>query len=136
MISRVFFLGIDADLHISQALREEPGISPSGDSRLEAAVPQDRSWRALKISHAGNKHGLVPDAAGICDSFGIPQCADKRKNIPQRHLEMNGDEPVPYLEGDVGLAVANLVPNHSDVDLADRREDTIQNLFDVGFDTQ
>ena len=58
----------------------------------------------MKISHAGNKHGLIPDAAGICDSFGIPQRADKGKNIPQRHPGMNCDQPVPHLEGDVGLA--------------------------------
>src|ERR1700674_218401 len=92
MISGVFFLGIDAELHISRALRKEPGISPPGDSRLEAAVPQDRSRRALKISHAGNNHGLVPDAAGICDSFVISQSADKGKNIPQRQPGMNCDE--------------------------------------------
>jgi len=32
----------------------------------------------------------------------------------------------------MSVAVGNLVPNHVDVDLADRREDAIQNLFDVG----
>src|SRR6266850_4777677 len=82
MISGVSFPGIDADLQISQALRKEPGVSPSGDSRLEAAVPQDRSRRALEIRHAGNDHCLVPDAAGICDSFAISQRTCKRKNIP------------------------------------------------------
>src|SRR6266436_1934713 len=97
MISGVSFPGIDAGLQISQALRKEPGISPSGDSGLEAAVPQDRSRRALKISHAGNNHRLVPDAAGISDSFIISQSAYKRKNIAQWQPGMNCHEPVPDL---------------------------------------
>src|SRR6266478_2365517 len=101
MISGVFFLVIDADLHISGDLRKEPGVSPSGDSSLEAAVPQDRSWRALQISHASSQHSLVPDVAGFCESFTIPQSTDKRKSILQRHLWMNCDETTPHLEGDV-----------------------------------
>src|SRR6266403_127419 len=111
MISGVSFPGIDAGLQILQALRKEPGIPPSGDSGLEAAVPQDRSRRALEIRHTGNDHRLVPDAAGIRDTFIISQSAYKGKNIPQRQPGMNCDKPVPDLEGDVSLAAGNLVPD-------------------------
>src|SRR6266850_3231765 len=126
MICGVSFPGIDADLQISQALRKEPGVSPSGDSRLKSAVPQDRSRRALEIRHTGNDHCLVPDAAGIRDTFIISQSTHKGKNLPKRQPGMNCHEPVPDLEGDVSLAAGNLVRDHVYVDIAIRGEDAIQ----------
>src|SRR6266478_9094049 len=132
MIPGVFFLGIDADLHISGDLRKEPGVSPSADSSFKAAVPQDRSWRALQISHASSKHRLVPDAVGFCESFTIPQGSHERKSILQRYLWMNCDEMMPHLEGDVGLTSINLVLNHIQVHIAIRREKAIQSVCNVG----
>src|SRR5438876_9445214 len=90
----------------------------------------------MNISHAGSSHCLVPNAARICNPSTIPQCSDQRKNIPQRHVGMNGDEPVPYFESILGVSVCRLIPNHIDVGLANGWQKAIEGEFDARTGTQ